>query len=197
MRPFSRLLVLAFSVLSLAACSGGGPAGKGRALGKADAPVKLVEYASMSCGHCAQFNNTEFPQLKAKYIDTGKVHYELREILTPPNELSAAGFLLAECAGPERYFDVVDAVFQNLLTSISADPRSGLLNIARGAGMSEEAFDKCIGDPEALKALEDRVKKNSASATSTPTFWIGNTKFTGEPTAAGLSAAIDAALAKK
>jgi len=200
MKP-NRLMLAFAAALVLAACGGSdaGPGGTARTLGKADAPVKLVEYASMSCAHCAQFNNEDFPTLKAKYIDTGKVHYELREILTPPYEIASAGFLLAACAGPEKYFDVIDAVFHNIMTpEFGGNPRAGLINIARGAGMSDAEFETCITDEAALKALNSRVEKNAPKLhRGTPTFWIDGVKYTGNPTAADLSKVIDEALAKK
>ena len=108
------LLVMA-SVMLLAAC--GRPKSMAdrpddMTFGRADAPVTIVEYASVTCAHCAAFQADVFPALKAKYIDTGKVRYVFREYLTPPSNVAAAGFLLARCAGPDRYFDVVEAVMR-------------------------------------------------------------------------------------
>src|SRR4051812_10112335 len=82
-------------------------------LGSPKAKVRVVEYASLSCPHCARFNDEVFPAFKAKYVDTGKVRYTLREMLPPPAEVAAAGFLLARCAGPGKYFKVVDEVFRS------------------------------------------------------------------------------------
>jgi len=110
-----RRLVL-IAALALAA----GPVGAAPAkppadysLGSPKAKVQVVEYASLSCPHCAKFNEEVFPAFKAKYVDTGQVRYTLREMLTPPAEVAAAGFLLARCAGPAKYFGVVDAVFRS------------------------------------------------------------------------------------
>ena len=100
-RPLA-LAALAGALL-LAACSRGpAPSAEDMTMGDPKAPVKMVEYASASCSHCATFNNTVFPEFKTKYIDTGKVHYTLKEFLTPPNERAAAGFLTARCAGKEK-----------------------------------------------------------------------------------------------
>ncbi|MDB5447797.1 MAG: dsbA, partial [Phenylobacterium sp.] len=107
---FSRRILIAAAAaaaLALAGCHKSGAAGSAQgdmSLGPPDAKVKVVEYASASCSHCARFNNEVFPAFKAKYVDTGKVNYTLREFLTPPEEVAAAGFLLARCAGKDKYF---------------------------------------------------------------------------------------------
>jgi len=197
-----RLLVLAAVAagLSLAGCNKGG---KGAAaegdmsLGPADAKVQVVEYASASCSHCARFNNTVFPAFKAKYIDTGKVHYTLREFLTPPEEVAAAGFLVARCAGKDKYFTVLDAIFKNQEEMFqTGDFRGVLLRIAQSAGMTEDQFNKCVSDPEALKALNARVQRaiNTEKISGTPTFVVnGKQVATGEVTLAQLEAAVAAA----
>ena len=82
-------------------------------LGDPKAKVRVIEYASASCSHCARFNNEVFPAFKAKYIDTGRVHYTLKEFLTPPVEVAAAAFLLARCTGKDRYFSTLDAVYKS------------------------------------------------------------------------------------
>src|ERR1700744_6017788 len=81
-------------------------------LGNPDARVTVIEYASASCPHCAHFNNEVFPAFKAKYIDTGRVHYVFREFLTAPAEIAAASFLIARCAGRDKYFSVLDSIFR-------------------------------------------------------------------------------------
>ena len=105
MRSLTKLVGVFFAGLVLAACNSGGAKGAGDeiGMGKPNAPVKVVEYASASCGHCATFNNEVFPAFKAKYIDTGIVYYEMREIITPPENFAAAAFLTARCAGPDKY----------------------------------------------------------------------------------------------
>src|SRR5512144_1919161 len=82
-------------------------------LGNPKAKIQVTEYASLSCPHCGHFNETVFPALKSKYIDTGKVHYTLKEMLTEPMQVAAAGFMMARCAGPQKYFTVVDQVFRS------------------------------------------------------------------------------------
>jgi len=200
MRLNRRFIVIAAACAALAACgdksgpasasSGGAPVGI-RTMGKADAPVKLVEYASMACPHCMEFNNLEFPALKAKYIDTGKVHYELREMLTPPNEVAAAAFLLAECSGPNGYFETIDAIFADMQQS---NQLPDLEKVAKARGLD---FEKCLGDEEAIKGLNARLEVNSPKITGTPTFFINDVKYEGPNTAADLGKAIDAATAAK
>ena len=197
-----RLLIAAIAVagLSLAGCNKGGAGGAAAgdmSLGNANAKVQVVEYASASCSHCARFNNTVFPAFKAKYIDTGKVHYTLKEFLTPPEEVAAAGFLMARCAGKDKYFTVLDAIYKNQAEMFqTGDFRGVLLRIAQSAGMTEDQFNKCVSDPEALKALNARVQKaiNEDKISGTPTFVVnGKQVATGEVTLAQLDAAIAAA----
>lgn len=194
------LVVAAVGALALAGCSkGGGPAASAddMTLGDPNAKVKMVEYASVTCSHCAVFNNEVFPEFKKKYIDTGKVHYTFKEFLTPPAEVAAAGFLTARCAGKDKYFAVIDSLFhaqQEMFTS--GDMRGGLLRVAQSAGMTEDQFNKCVADEAALKALDARVEKalKEDKITSTPTFVMnGKTIKEGEISLAELDAAVAAA----
>lgn len=192
--------IAAVAGLSLAGCNKGGTSGPAQgdmSLGNPDAKVKVVEYASASCSHCARFNNTVFPAFKAKYIDSGKVYYTLKEFLTPPEEVAAAGFLMARCAGKDKYFTVLDAIYKNQAEMFqTGDYRGVLLRIAQSAGMTEEQFNKCVSDPEALKALNARVQRaiNQDKISGTPTFVVNGKQIaTGEVTLAQLDAAIAAA----
>jgi protein-disulfide isomerase len=179
-----RLLILAAACgLALAGCSktGGDRAATGgdMSMGSPTAKVKMVEYASASCSHCARFNNEVFPEVKKKYIDTGKVHYTLREFLTPPNQVAAASFLMARCAGKDKYFPALDAVYRNQEEMFrSGDFRGVLLRIAQSMGMTEDQFDKCVSNEAALKALNARVEKaaRDAKISATPTFEINGKK---------------------
>ena len=197
---FSRrrlIAVAALASLSLAGCSkggAGGPAEGDMSLSDANAKVKVVEYASASCSHCARFNNTVFPAFKAKYIDTGKVHYTLKEFLTPPEQVAAAGFLLARCAGKDKYFTVLDSIYKNQAEMFQTGDFHGvLLRIAQSAGMTEDQFNKCVSDPDALKALNARVERavNQDKITGTPTFFVDGKKVAeGEVALAQLDQAI-------
>ena len=118
MTPKKIIAALGLSViaLSLAACGGGaGGAAEGdMALGAPEgAKVTVVEYASPTCIHCAMWQKNTWPAFKAKYVDTNKVRYVFRELPTPPTEIAAAGVLLARCAGPDKYFDVIHELLAN------------------------------------------------------------------------------------
>ena len=102
-------------------------------MGSPTAKIQVIEYASLACPHCGHFNETVFPTLKAKYIDTGKVRYTLKEMLTEPTTVAAAGFLLARCAGPAKYFAVVDQVFRSQPRWISGNIKPIFQEIALSA----------------------------------------------------------------
>jgi protein-disulfide isomerase len=196
-------MIIAALAFALAAC--GGMGGKTEAvtaddmsLGNSAAKVTVIEYASASCPHCARFNNEVFPAFKAQFIDTGKVHYVFREFLTPPTEVAAAGFLMARCAGKDKYFSVLDAIYRGQEAMYqSGDFRGALLKIAESSGMTEPQFTACISDDAAIKALNDRVdtyvKRDHISGT--PTFMVNGKVLDGEQSLTSLATAITVAQA--
>lgn len=199
----SAILGLGASSLLLSACGNG--AGQtvtadDMSLGKADAPVTVIEYASLSCGHCAKWNKEVFPAFRTKYIDSGKVHYVFREFITPPPELATAGTLLARCAGKDKYFSVIDAVFHGQEEiAQTGDIRGVLLRVAQSAGLNEDQFMACVSDEKALADLNARVEKyaKEGQIEGTPTFFFNDDKYSqGEMTLAQMDAAYDKALAK-
>jgi protein-disulfide isomerase len=162
-------------------------------LGDPKAKVTVVEYASDTCSHCARFNAAVFPAFKAKYIDTGKVYYKFREFLTPPAAVSAAGFLLARCAGRDKYFGVVDAIFRGQPELFaSGDAHGFLLRIAQSAGLTEAQFDACEQNQAALDALQKRVQSAvDHKVDSTPSFFVDDVALPpGEVSLAALDKAI-------
>ena len=176
-----RRLALLATVLALAACQKPATAvsDDDMTLGKANAPVTVIEYASLSCPHCAAFNNDVFPAFKAKYIDTGKVRWVAREAMTADPALAIAGFLTARCAGKDKYFQVADAIYHVPAyheegDATAFDPHAALLAIARGAGLTDAKFEACVRDPDARKAIEDRWNRyvTDNKINSTPTFVI-------------------------
>jgi protein-disulfide isomerase len=163
-------------------------------LGNPAARVRVIEYASASCPHCAQWDAEVFPAFKAKYVDTGKVRYTLKEYLTDPEAIAAAGFMLARCAGKDRYFPVLDAVFKGQQEMVeSKDVRGVLARIAKDpGGLTQAQLDACMRDTAAEKALEARVDRHEHvdKIESTPTFIINGKRTEGEMTLPELDAAI-------
>ena len=204
MRPANRLFFAAGLALSLglAACGpkGGAVTSEDMRLGNPKADVTVIEYASASCVHCAAWDKDVWPAFKAKYVDTNQVNYVFREFITSPPQLAAAGFLLARCAGKDKYFGVLDQVFRAQDEVFrTGDMRGPLVAVAAQAGLSEDQFNKCVGDEKALNELNARVEKYSRDEqiNSTPTFVVNGTKLEGEQTMAAMDAAIAAARAKK
>ena len=147
-----------------------GPLGD-MALGDEKAPCTIIEYASMTCPHCAAFHMNTFPELKKRYIDTGKVRFIFREF--PLDQLALAAFLLARCAGPEKYFPMIDTLFQLQKEWLVQKPLAPLLAIAKQAGMSEQAFNECLQDQKLIDGIEDvRQRAMKLNVQSTPSFFI-------------------------
>jgi protein-disulfide isomerase len=152
-------------------------------LGADNAPVTIIEYASMTCPHCAHFSNTTFPALKKDYIDTGKVRFIFREF--PLDPLAAAGFMLARCAGKDdknKYFAMVETLFQQQNTWVVQKALEPLKAIARQAGLSEQQFNDCLSNQklvEGLEAVRTRASEK-LGVKSTPTFFINGEKREGD-----------------
>lgn len=193
-------LVLALALL-VAACNKGGPAGAvpdDMTLGNPNAKVTVAEYASVGCPICGRWQKEVWPAFKAKYVDTGKVHYVFREMLVGQGAefaIGGNGFLLARCAGKDKYFTVTDAIFANQEQALQT-PRDTLVEIARSVGMTDEQFNKCVNDQAAIKALSERVERHARKdgVNSTPTFIInGKSMEPGYHTIEEIDAAIAAA----
>ena len=206
MAPYRRLGLVLFALVAAvglhAASAATAPAASPLlaeevALGSPKAKVTVIEYASAACPHCARFNNDVFPAFKKKYVDTGKVRYVFRELLTDPVPFAGTAFMMARCAGESKYFDVLDDVFREQ-TAIyqSGDLSGGLLKIGMKYGLDKDRLNACM-DEKAVEALNARVNKaNKDGVDSTPTFIIAGTKSVGEKSLDDLSAAIDPLLAK-
>ena len=188
------LLSLAFLFLAGAAHAAPAYATGDLALGSPKARIVVDEYASLSCSHCAHFNNEVFPAFKAKYIDTGKVRYVLHEFLTDPANVAAIGFITARCAGADKYFQVVDGLFRRQAEIFETrDLRPVLLDVAKTAGLTEAQVTACVADPANADALDARVAAGVARGVdSTPFFFVNGVKVNGI-TLADLDKAIAAA----
>src|SRR5690606_37642635 len=153
----------AAATLVLAACGGGGNSAPAegdmiRGAGE-DAAVTVVEYASVTCGHCALWNETVWPQFKERYVDNNRVRFIFRELPTPPQDIAVAGFLLARCAGDDRYFEVIDQIMRSQREWMQGTPpRESLVRIAANAGLSEAEFTQCVTDQDAILAMDERVR---------------------------------------
>jgi protein-disulfide isomerase len=159
-----------------------GPLGE-MAEGDANAPNTIIEYASMTCSHCANFHNTVYDAFKAKYVDTGKVYFIFREYPLDPLATSAA--MLVRCGPKEREFPLLDLLFvhQNDWAFVQ-DPKSALINLVKQAGISEADFTACLTNQSILdgvNAVKDRAYKQFG-IDATPTFFFNGVEHPGEQT---------------
>jgi protein-disulfide isomerase len=179
-----RIALLAALALLVASCgqkgTSGGALPDDMSLGNPAAKVTVQEYASVGCPICARWYQEVYPAFKTKYIDTNRIHFVSKEMLVGGGvevTVAASGFLIARCAGKDKYFAVVDALYKNQEQAFQA-PRETLLNIARSVGMNDAQFNTCVNDEKAIQALNDRVEKhNKEGVDSTPTFIINGKKM--------------------
>jgi protein-disulfide isomerase len=152
------------------------------ALGSADSPTTIINYASMTCSHCAEFQKTILPELTEKYINTGKVRFILREF--PLDGLAVVASMLVRCAGADRYYPMMENLFETQAKWAlpGVDNKEELLLIAKQAGFSQEEFDQCLGDRELFnKITEVRQRAHDKfGVDSVPTFFVNGTRLIGE-----------------
>jgi len=167
-----------------------------RTLGRADAPVTVIEYASLTCPHCRVFHTQFFDQVKKAYIDTGKVHWVLREF--PIGHTSGAAWIVNRCAPDAMYFKLFDAFMRNQPEWVSLEVRpDAIAAVAAKAGMSRAQFDACWQNAETDKALRwGKARARQLGVSGTPTFFIGETKIRAVPSFAEFSEMVDAEIAK-
>jgi len=155
-------------------------------LGPDDAKCTIIEYASMTCSHCAHFHATTWPELRKRYIDTGKVRFTLREF--PLDPLATGAFMLARCDGGEKYYPVTDLLFDQqknwAFVQKPQSPVDSLEQLLRQAGYSKEKFEACLKDQTVYGAI-NAVKARGMDVLkvdSTPTFFINGQKHGGAMT---------------
>lgn len=171
-------------------------------LGRDDAPLTIVEYASWTCPACLQFHNDVIPMLKEDYVAPGHVRFVFREFPTPPANISVAGFALARCAGPDRYYDAIDDLFaaqSNILNLARSggDIEGAMRNLASSYGIEGDGFTDCLSNEDVTYAITESVMKgDSQGVNSTPTVFLNGKKLQGYEwrTADGMKALLDARL---
>jgi len=154
-------------------------------LGRPDAPVTIIEYASLTCPHCAHFHENTLPKLKAEWIDTGKIKMIYRDFPTPPADLSLGASMIAQCSGKDRYFGVLGLLFKSQSKWAASDePLSEIKRTVRLAGMTGDQVDSCLNRQEIADAIEARAQAGAKAfgIDSTPSLVIdGKIVGGGEP----------------
>ena len=150
-------------------------------VGSADAKVTIVEYASMTCPHCAKFHKEVYPGLKSKYIDTGKVRFIFRDF--PLNPRAFGGSMLARCVGGDKGLALLETLFDKQAdwAFVEANPQQALFDVVKQAGFTQESFEKCLTDQklfEQLTAMQRRAADVHKVA-STPTFFVNGKRVVG------------------
>ena len=167
-----------------------GPLGE-HIVGNLEAPVTVIEYASMTCPHCRTWHKQVYPVIKAKYIDTGIAKLYFREF--PFDPAAAAAFMLAQCSGEDKYFTMIDVLFEKQATWKSGNVVQELFNIAKLAGFTQESFNDCLKNQELLDNVLSIQKKAAEDygVDATPTFFINGTKYSGSMSAQDMGEIIE------
>ncbi|UJW76393.1 DsbA family protein [Rhizobium sp. SL42] len=172
---------------------------KEMALGDPNAPVKIIEYMSMTCPHCAHFHETTFEPIKTKYVDTGKVYFVLREFPFPQDTASLAAFMLARCTTEDKFFPFVSMFLKQQRTWAAPadnDVRGAMLQLSKLGGFTQETFDACLTNAKLagdVSAVRDRGAEEFG-VQSTPTFLINGKAYSGDMSVDSMSALIDSLL---
>lgn len=201
------VLILGAAALA-AACNNAGAGASDAsdmAIGAANAPVTIIEYASTTCPHCAEFHETVYTRIKAEYVDAGRVRWVFREFPTPPAQVAVAGFQLARCGGasPEQYMTRVGVLFEQQQRMLGQGAtidtiRADLVALGAQAGLSEQQVLDCINDQSGAERIRATVEgaRNQFQITGTPTFILNGRKLEDPSvlTYEGMKRALDAAL---
>jgi protein-disulfide isomerase len=167
-----------------------------RSIGRADAPVTVVEYASFACNHCADWHRFVYPTFKTRFIDTGQVRLVFRNLPTLPEEMSLPGAALARCAAPERFFDVASALMLGQDAVFRGGTREAWYAPAIAvSGRTQAQIEACVSTPATGNAINrDIDSAQAAGVSTTPAFFVNGRRVT-DRTLGGLEVAIRAAAA--
>ncbi len=163
-----------------------------KSLGKEGAPVKMIEFASFTCGHCARFHNDVFPLIKKEYIDSGKIYFTYNDF--PLDKFALKASVIARCSGKDKYFNFLKVLYkkQSDWTS-SQDPFKSLLKIAKLGGLKNDEIKVCVGN----QSIEDGILKKRLNSTkkfnitATPTIYLNGEKYDGDLTYEALKLKLD------
>jgi len=151
-------------------------------LGKADAPVTIIEYASMTCPHCANFHAQVLPRIKSEYIDKGLVRLVYRHF--PLDQLAARASLLAECVSDDGFFNMTDFLYRSQKDwSRAADPAAALKQIGRTVGLADADIDRCTADEAVVNSMVTGMQdaQSRFGINSTPSFVVNGKTYTNRP----------------
>tara|TARA_B100000035_G_scaffold156567_1_gene133349 strand:+ start:1582 stop:2223 length:642 start_codon:yes stop_codon:yes gene_type:complete len=164
-------------------------------IGDKEASITIVEFASLTCGHCAKFHNEVFPKIKKEYIDTGKIEFTYRDF--PLDKFALKASVIARCSGNDRFFSFLKVLYKKQKDWTSTqDPFKSLLKIAKLGGLKNDEIKVCVGN----KSIEDGILKQRLSSSkkydikATPTIYINNEKYDGDLTFEALKLKIDSLL---
>ena len=166
-----------------------------KTLGKTDAPIKMIEFASLTCGHCARFHNEVMPSIKKKYIDTGKIFFTYKDF--PLDKFALKASIISRCSGNEKFFSFLDVFYKKQSSwTRTQDPFKSLIKIAKVGGIKDEDIKVCVSN----KSIEDGLLKDRLDSskkfdiTATPTIYLNGEKYNGDLTLEALEFKINSLL---
>ena len=197
MKSLIRLLAVAVALFAVQPARAADDSFKiDQVMGKADAPLTIIEYASTTCPHCAHFHKDTLPKLKAAWIDTGRAKLIFRDFPTGPQSLSVGASMIAHCAGPEHYFGLLGLIMDNQEKWINSEDRLGeLKRLAKLAGLTEDKVDACLKRQDLADAITARAKDayDKYGVDSTPSFIVDGKLMVGAQSFEDLDAALKVA----
>lgn len=166
-----------------------------KSMGNEDAPIKMLEFASLTCGHCAKFHNEVFPVIKEKYILTGKIYFTYKDF--PLDKFALKASIISRCSGNDNYFKFLDVFYKKQSSwTRTKDPFKSLLKIAKIGGIKDEEIKVCVGN----KSIEDGLLKDRLNSskkydiTATPTLYFNGEKYKGDLTLEAIELKINSIL---